>query len=1306
MRTISYGIIGLIVFFCLVISPEMSTADMEGIIPGTINVSLYKSGTGMENGGVTSINSSIGDTISVDVYLNNPREETVTGIEIYLTVDERYFNIVSQGRAREGSLIPFIQGIFMKPAQGALIDLVGNYTHGDSTRADNNRIPGWQLDYIEQSGPDLGSGRPVSQLRYGVACTFKLVAKAPGENLTISLDDDQYYARRSRYYKPRESNDFFFKTFQSCSINISGFEIDPPLPDIMMTPGTTDTSLDLDNNIESPSIPDGNFNWLAAGNLNVGVSIDPASHIVTFTAPPAFKGYENITFSVGTVDQPSFDSDVLSVTVDHPPVFNRAVMPDTLFIYEDSLHVAFYLPAIVSDADDPFADLAWDIRTGNNLTWLTTNIPADTLKIMGVRNFFGIDYLELTVRDGLGRSDTQRTPVRVYPVNDTPVFSDLPDVTFVRGRSSTLNMSQYVTDPDGDVLTLTVQPSVHFAVAVSGLSVTIAEIDSYLGSEVLVFTATDPSGLSDTASLTATVTPLTDPPVWSEIQKIGFPQNQSSSSLILWDYVDDPDGTDAQLTFTFSDYDDVDSVFVSPITGRLYLYDLDDRPGWDMMTVKATDSDGHDASTRFLVFIGPADGTPIAAAIPDTTIQAGTIMNWIDLDNYYYDVDNTDADMAWTYAHANGNNLVVADIDEMIHTVRLGAPDPDSSGPDRLVFTVTDSDGKSASDDCVITVLGISKPVLDMPSKVGFVTGQRAIIDLDRYVQDPQFPDSLLTWSWTGNMQIEIDYETESDIHSKPLYFTSSGEWTGWEKVYFYVENPFGETARDSTLVFSVPVDGSSVAGGLGRVRVKAGMCDSLDIDLDDYYYDADTPDWGMTWSVSGNDSVTVTIDTSTHTVRFCSPSLTFEGEETVTLTVSDGVHVSSMNVTVEVYGAIWKNIFSIKLFRNPMQSDYMDIYLKSILPLLGIPTLEVLVVGDSTRVRVSTVVDTLRYYHGSYLLPYTASLGLQRDAVVLASGTTQDGKTVQDTLTFAYGRLGPGGGKISLGKVAVTVPEGALKVPETLTLVANKVEPDVSGKMGVTEVLFQDEVYTLAPVNLETGTPLDISWSLCCRTDGAGIYHAVAGGWEFVGGSVSDGAVHGETDHGGTFRLGYDRTPPVVTVLGSVDGMVRFTVDDFGSGVDRGSVSVLHRDENLSWSFDADSGVFTVSFGELFEETEAGILITVSDRVGNTTSESSSVRVKPGPDVFMIEQNTPNPFNPSTTITFRQSSGRKVTIEIYDILGRKVCVLANGYYSAGSHSLLWNATDDQGRTVSSGVYIYRVLTEKHMETRKMLFMR
>jgi glycosidase len=71
-------------------------------------------------------------------------------------------------------------------------------------------------------------------------------------------------------------------------------------------------------------------------------------------------------------------------------------------------------------------------------------------------------------------------------------------------------------------------------------------------------------------------------------------------------------------------------------------------------------------------------------------------------------------------------------------------------------------------------------------------------------------------------------------------------------------------------------------------------------------------------------------------------------------------------------------------------------------------------------------------------------------------------------------------------------------------------------------------------------------------------------------------------------------------------------------------------------------------------------------------------------PVAFVLDQNYPNPFNPSTTIGFSIPQTGKVTLKIYDILGRETAVLVNGTLAAGSHRIQWNASG-----VPSGMYIY-----------------
>jgi len=85
---------------------------------------------------------------------------------------------------------------------------------------------------------------------------------------------------------------------------------------------------------------------------------------------------------------------------------------------------------------------------------------------------------------------------------------------------------------------------------------------------------------------------------------------------------------------------------------------------------------------------------------------------------------------------------------------------------------------------------------------------------------------------------------------------------------------------------------------------------------------------------------------------------------------------------------------------------------------------------------------------------------------------------------------------------------------------------------------------------------------------------------------------------------------------------------------------------------------------------------------------------------------NYPNPFNPETTIAFSLEKAGNVRLEIYNIKGQKVKTLVNGNMDKGNHNLIWNGSDNDGRKVSSGVYLYRLKTAKKDFNSKMILMK
>lgn len=83
-----------------------------------------------------------------------------------------------------------------------------------------------------------------------------------------------------------------------------------------------------------------------------------------------------------------------------------------------------------------------------------------------------------------------------------------------------------------------------------------------------------------------------------------------------------------------------------------------------------------------------------------------------------------------------------------------------------------------------------------------------------------------------------------------------------------------------------------------------------------------------------------------------------------------------------------------------------------------------------------------------------------------------------------------------------------------------------------------------------------------------------------------------------------------------------------------------------------------------------------------------------------------PNPFNPSTTISFHLTDTRQVEVAIFDISGRRVARLLSQSLAAGDHAVQWHGADDQGNRVPSGVYIYRLSAGSLVESGRMMLLK
>lgn len=117
--------------------------------------------------------------------------------------------------------------------------------------------------------------------------------------------------------------------------------------------------------------------------------------------------------------------------------------------------------------------------------------------------------------------------------------------------------------------------------------------------------------------------------------------------------------------------------------------------------------------------------------------------------------------------------------------------------------------------------------------------------------------------------------------------------------------------------------------------------------------------------------------------------------------------------------------------------------------------------------------------------------------------------------------------------------------------------------------------------------------------------------------------------------------------------------------------------------------------YGLYLQRVNTGAFTSENDITNNNT-----------PSFIQSAGNYPNPFNPETNIVFNIKQAAHVNIEIFNVKGQKVRTLANDYFEGGLNSVTWNGQNDNGKNVGSGLYFYKIQSNKDSVTQKMLLLK
>jgi len=184
--------------------------------------------------------------------------------------------------------------------------------------------------------------------------------------------------------------------------------------------------------------------------------------------------------------------------------------------------------------------------------------------------------------------------------------------------------------------------------------------------------------------------------------------------------------------------------------------------------------------------------------------------------------------------------------------------------------------------------------------------------------------------------------------------------------------------------------------------------------------------------------------------------------------------------------------------------------------------------------------------------------------------------------------------------------------------------------------------------------------------------------------------------------KLSYSLPPKPLS--GAFD--VRFS-GDTRIAMDKAEIEVMNPSQTLTISYDIiiDAGDH-MSWILISESGKEYTLEGTSELTVPTEETFTLERKAIIPIAYTLHQNYPNPFNPITSLRYDLPEQAKVTLTVYDLIGKEVTQLVNTTQEAGDKSVQWDATDMHGKPVSAGVYLYQIRAGEFVQTRKMLLLK
>ncbi len=861
-------------------------------------------------------------------------------------------------------------------------------------------------------------------------------------------------------------------------------------------------------------------------------------------------------------------------------------------------------------------------------------------------------------------------------VNQLPAAND-DHINTSEDLAATLNALANDLDPDGDAISISFfsQPLHGAASQVGDSSFQYVPAENYFGPDTFRYAIIDDNGASDTARVTVTVLPVNDPPaISSPLPDVSFPED-SSATLNLTPYASDVDNSVEELSWSA---EVIAAQFLSATQrNALPAYEA------ELRTIARSETEFRNEK-----------GFPNLQSSPLPAVGQAMF-------NVQSPIEVDPEDLQITIDPATGIAAFSATLD--------------SSGVFTVVLTVSDPGGLTDSDTITVTVSALGDPpfVANPIGDVEFPEDSGPVIaaaNLHEVFSDPD-PGTAFSFSaFSDNPGILPALQGDSLAVSSSLNFFGAGS------VIVSANDGTRSVVSDTFAVTITPVNDPPAISGIPNVTFPEDS--SYTLDLDDWVNDADNDPGELSWSaqVIGAQSNGLEVDTSdlqvsidplSHLAAFTA-TLDSTGLFTVEFSVSDPAGLSDIDtMLVTVTGA-----------NDPP-------FVVNPIPDLNFPE------DGGPHLAVDDLNTVFFDPDPGSGFVFTA----QSDNPDIQIAVQNDSLWVDGSLNYFGG-----------GTAIVTADDGVFSISDTFAVAITPVnDPPAIINLAAAYTIAEDDTlaFDLDTLAADIDDPVSsLAWEVEVLS----------------GGGASD-----------SIQVELNMLTRVLSIIPDPNYYVsnldlRFTVCDVSNDCDQQVVALnvlpvndppmisglpdslaFTPDSSASlniWDFTEDvetpdsllSYTFTVSTNAVAYSysPDTGLLILIAQpgfvgeaflTIKATDPENAfaqaTLRVVVNPVVgiieppggelpreFALQQNYPNPFNPETRIKFQLPAAETVTLTVYNVLGQKVRTLVNARLEAGFYEAVWNGLNEQGQSLASGVYIYRIEAGSYRMVRRMVLMK